>query len=112
MQTMLMPDRYYNFFKFLALILLPASGALYFGLAQIWGLPNAEQVVGTVTVLETFLGLLLGLSTKAYNQSDQKYDGVIQIQDLPEKKLFSVRPLHDPEELEQKKEVLFRVEAE
>lgn len=77
--NMLLNDSTYKVLKFLAQILLPALGALYFGLAQIWHLPKAEEVVGSVTVIDTFLGLILGLSTKAYNDSDVKYDGVFSV---------------------------------
>lgn len=56
----------YDYLKFLAQILLPALGALYFGLAGIWGLPSAEEVVGTIVVVDTFLGVLLGISQNQY----------------------------------------------
>ncbi len=56
----------YDFLKWLALILLPALGALYFALAGIWGFPYAEQIVGTLTVIDTFLGVLLGISNIQY----------------------------------------------
>lgn len=46
--------------------MLPALGTLYFALAQIWGLPYGEQIVGTITALDAFLGALLGVSTTSY----------------------------------------------
>lgn len=70
-------DKTYNILKWIAMYLLPALGALYFGVAAIWGLPYAEQVVGTITVFDTFLGVLLGISTNAYNKSEK--DGTLQI---------------------------------
>ena len=45
---------------------LPAAGTLYFTLAGIWGLPCAEQIVGTIVAVDTFLGVILGYSTKNY----------------------------------------------
>ena len=75
----LLSDRVYNGLKYVAQILLPAVGALYFGLAQIWGLPNAEQVVGTITTIDVFLGTVLFLSTKQYDKSDAKYDGALEL---------------------------------
>jgi hypothetical protein len=60
----------YDFLKWVAQILLPAFGTLYFALASIWGLPYAEQVVGTVTAIDAFLGALLGISTHFYNKED------------------------------------------
>ena len=43
-------------------------GALYFGLAKIWKLPYPEEIVGTITVIDTFLGCLLGISTMNYEE--------------------------------------------
>jgi hypothetical protein len=52
--------------------LLPAAGTLYFALAGIWGLPYGEQVVGTITAIDTFLGVILGISTSQYNKTVDK----------------------------------------
>lgn len=102
--------KFYDVLKFIAQIALPAAGALYFGLAQIWHLPKAEEVVGTVTVVDTFLGVMLGISTSQYNKSDDKYDGVVEVIETADKKTFAIKPLSDPDEFDQKKELLFRVE--
>lgn len=64
-------DKTYNVLKWIAMILLPALGTLYFTLAGIWGLPYGEEVVGTITALDTCLGVLLGVSTAKYNKSNQ-----------------------------------------
>lgn len=61
-------NKVYDILKFVALIVLPALGTLYFGLAKIWGLPFGEEIVGTITVIDTFLGAILGVSTKNYNK--------------------------------------------
>lgn len=65
---MKMSNKVYNFLKWIALILLPAVGTLYFALASIWGLPFAEQIVGTITAFDTFLGVILGISSMKYNK--------------------------------------------
>ncbi len=65
-----MNNKLYDVLKWVAMILLPALGTLYFALAGIWGFPYAEQVVGTVTALDTFLGVILGISTAQYNKSN------------------------------------------
>ena len=67
MKTIL-SDKAYDILKWVALVLLPALGALYFGLAGIWGFPYGEQIIGTITVLDTFLGVILGISTIQYNK--------------------------------------------
>lgn len=64
----------YDKLKWVAQYALPSLATLYFALAQIWGLPYAEQVVGTIAALDTFLGLVLGVSTKRYNKN-VRYDG-------------------------------------
>ena len=56
----------YDFLKWVAQFLLPAAGTLYFALASIWNLPYGEQGVGTITAVDTFLGVLLGISSNAY----------------------------------------------
>ena len=66
---MKLSNKTYDALKYIAQIVLPALGALYFGLAKIWGLPYGTEIVGTIAVVDTFLGTLLGLSTKSYNKS-------------------------------------------
>ena len=65
-----MSDKVYNTLKWIAMILLPAVGTLYFALAGIWGFPFPEEVVGTITAVDTFLGVLLGISTANYNKKN------------------------------------------
>lgn len=60
----------YDILKFIAQIVLPAAGTLYFALAGIWGWPYGEQIVGTITAVDAFLGALLGISTAAYNKTE------------------------------------------
>ena len=69
---MKMSNKMYDALKWIAMILLPAIGALYFTLASIWGLPYAEQIVGTITGVDTFLGVILGISTSQYNKSSMR----------------------------------------
>lgn len=56
---MRMCDKTYNVLKWMAQLLLPAMGTLYFALASIWHLPYGEQVVGTITAVDAFLGVIL-----------------------------------------------------
>ena len=64
-----MPDKVYDILKAIAMIILPALGTLYFALAGIWGWPYAEQIVGTITAIDTFLGVILGISTMQYKKT-------------------------------------------
>lgn len=63
-----MNNRVYDILKWIAMFLLPALGTLYFALSSIWGLPYGEQIVGTITAIDTFLGVILGLSSVKYNK--------------------------------------------
>ena len=66
---MSMSNKTYDVLKWIAQFLLPAAGTLYFALAGIWGLPYGEQVVGTITAIDTLLGVLLGISSANYNKA-------------------------------------------
>ena len=66
-----MSNKVYDTLKWIALILLPAVGTLYFALANIWALPFPQEVVGTITAIDAFLGAVLGISSAQYN-SEQK----------------------------------------
>lgn len=66
-----MSNSMYDKLKWIAQILLPAIGTLYFAIAQIWGLPYAEQIVGTITALDAFLGAVLGISSMAYKETKE-----------------------------------------
>lgn len=64
---MKLSNRAYDVLKYLTIICLPAIGALYTGLSQIWSLPYAAEIPATITVICTFLGALLCISTAQYN---------------------------------------------
>ena len=65
---MKLKNKTYDILKWIALYLLPALGTLYFALSGIWGLPYGGEVVGTITAADTFLGVLLGISSATYKK--------------------------------------------
>ena len=65
---MLFSNEQYDKWKFVAQIVLPAAGTLYFALASIWGLPYGEQIVGTITAVDAFMGAVLHISTNQYRR--------------------------------------------
>ena len=65
-----MSNKLFDTLRFLQTVLFPAIGTLYFALAYIWGLPYAEQVVGTITALTAFLGAFVEYKRRTYNESD------------------------------------------
>ena len=68
---MKMSNKVYDVLKWIAMYFLPAIGTLYFALSGIWSLPYGEQVVGTITAVDTFLGVILGISNAQYNKNTQ-----------------------------------------
>ncbi|QBZ73451.1 holin [Streptomyces phage PherryCruz] len=91
-------------------VVLPALSALYFALAQIWHLPKAEEVVGSLAALNTFLGVVLGISTRSYNRSDVKYAGIIEVEETPDAKQLNFILNEAARPLEKQPEVTFRVD--
>ena len=61
-------DKVYDTLKWLCQIAIPAIATLYFTLSGIWNFPYGEQVVGTLTAIDTFLGVCLGISTSQYKK--------------------------------------------
>ena len=67
-----MSNKTYDVLKFIAQVVLPALGTLYFALAGIWGFPYGEQIVGTITAVDTFLGVVLGISSAQYKKGEHE----------------------------------------
>lgn len=63
-----MSNKIYDILKWIAQLFLPALGALYFALSNIWGFPYGEEIVGTITAIDAFLGVILGISSVSYNK--------------------------------------------
>lgn len=106
----LLSSSVYDSLKKVVQIVLPSISSLYFGLAQIWGLPSSEQVVGTMAILATFGGVLLGLSSWSYHAVEATTDGEIVIMtDETGKKIYSLELNGDPNDIDLKKQVAFKV---
>ena len=67
-----MSNKTYDILKKIAQIWLPAIATLYFAIASIWGMPYSEEIVGTITAVDAFLGAILGISTHNYNKKLEK----------------------------------------
>lgn len=63
-----MNNKLYDVLKWIAMVVLPAIGTLYFALAGIWGFPYGEEIVGTITAVDTCLGVILGISNAQYKK--------------------------------------------
>lgn len=108
----LLSNKAYDQLKFLVTIVLPAFGALYYGLSNLWDLPKALEVVGTVALVTTFFGAVLKLSSVTYNNSDEKYDGHIVVQEgedgIPVASLH-LKNYENPADVVQQEQVIFKV---
>ena len=101
----------YDIIKVITQYWLPAAGTLYFTLAQIWDLPYAEQVVGTITALVLFLGILLGYSKHYYDLSAERYDGNLVVDTSnPEKDTYKFDFKTPLEDIEGKKEITLKID--
>lgn len=66
---MVLKNSVYDDLKWVAQILLPALGTLYFALSKIWGLPYGVEITGTISAVDAFLGVCLGISSDNYHKS-------------------------------------------
>lgn len=66
-----MSNKVYDVLKWIAAVVLPAIATLYFALAGIWGFPYGEEIVGTITAVDTFLGVVLGISSAKYKKKTE-----------------------------------------
>ena len=65
-------NKFYDVLKWIAMYFLPAVGTLYFALAGIWNFPYGEEIVGTITAVDTFLGVILGIASATYNKTNKE----------------------------------------
>lgn len=100
----------YDRLKFLALVLLPAVGTFYFTVAAIWGLPAAEQVVGTIVAFDTLLGVFLGLSNRSYKQETEgAMIGIVNVVQTDEGMKANLEFPGDPHDIVNHDKVTFKV---
>ncbi len=109
-----MSGKTYDVLKYIAQIVLPGLGTLYFALASIWGLPYGEQVVGTITAIDAFLGVLLGISSDRYYAEGRDTDGVLMIDTHgdEEKWLLQMKPEINEEEIQGKHSIKLSVDMD
>lgn len=97
----------YDYLKWLAQVVFPGVGTLYVALAGLWGLPSALEVSGTILAVDTFLGLLLGISQINYAKATGA--GSIIVTDTGGKMMYNLQLEDDPETLKDMEEVRFKV---
>jgi len=110
---MLFNNKTYNTLKWIAQFLLPGLGTLYFALASIWGLPYGEQIIGSITALNIFMGIILGISTHEYRKSEiANADGQLLIDSTdPKRDIYRLDLGNNLEALGEKKTVTLLVKT-
>lgn len=104
---MLFTNKTYDILKWITQYFLPALGTLYFALAGIWGFPYGEEVVGTIVAIDTFLGVILGISSATY-----KGDGILQVDTSDDAKDVYRFVVNEPlENLQGKDHILLKVDS-
>lgn len=61
----------YNILKWVTLAFFPASGALYFTLAGLWGFPYGTEIAATIAAITVFAGVVLGVSKTKFAKVQQ-----------------------------------------
>jgi len=111
----ILSNKQYDRLKVLAQLILPGTGALYFALAGIWGLPKAEEVIGTIAAIDVFLGLFLSRASSSYDTSSGKYDGFIDVDTNedgePHVATMQLTKLENPNDIVNLKQVTFKVNS-
>lgn len=100
-----MSNKTYDILKWVAQIVLPALGTLYFALAGLWGFPYGEQIVGTIMAVDAFLGTILKISSNGYSGDGEL---IVDTSD-PLKDVYSISIPDYPEVLASKDKILLSV---
>lgn len=69
MKNTLIPDKWYTWLKWIAIVALPAISTFIVVIGKIWGWGDtAVMIAQTITAVATLLGALLGISAIQYNK--------------------------------------------
>lgn len=107
--NVLLSNGVYNKLKPVAQIWLPALAVFYISIAPYWGLPKQEEVSGTIMALDLLLGAILGISSRQYQGSDDRFDGGITVAPDEEEGITNLNVRLDPQAVATKKELVVKV---
>lgn len=71
MKNFILPDKLYNFLKWLCLIVLPAVAVFIGVVFPVWDIPNADKISTTITALALLIGTCIGVSNSQYKKGEQ-----------------------------------------
>lgn len=107
MNSFTLPAKVYNFIKYMVMIVIPAASTLYATLGTINSWDNVTNVTVTLAAVATFLGTLVGLSSRNFN-ANEKFVGETYLKPTDQgwKRVFNVTADEiDPN----RKEISFKV---
>lgn len=67
-----MSNKAYDILKWIALVGLYAIATLVNGLGEIWSIPMTDEIVKTINLFGTVLGIILGISNVNYKKKEGK----------------------------------------
>lgn len=105
----LLTNRVYDTAKNFVVLYIPAAVTLYIGLALIFGFPFVDEVTKATPLVLAFLGTVLKISDKTYENSGQKYDGAIVADPENEEGLYPLQIKLTAAELQNKDSVQLKV---
>ncbi len=108
----LLSNSTYDKLKKVTTLVLPAAVTLWLTIANIWNLPNSQEIGLTIGAINTFFGVVLVVATNTYNKSDEKFDGVMNVVETPDKTSFQLELNEGPEALTQQDQVALRIVKE
>lgn len=68
----MLSNKTYDILKYVVTIVLPALTTLWLTIASIWNIPLGEPIGATMGAITVFLGALIGISSKNYNNSNDE----------------------------------------
>lgn len=67
-----MSNKAYDFWKNIAMYVLPALATAVITIFEIWGIPYGEQIGATITAIDTLLGVILKISSNKYHKKESE----------------------------------------
>lgn len=116
--SLLFGNRAYDLVRATTTVILPGLATLYLTIAQILGLPYGTEVTAVVAAVCTFLGLLLTVSRRQYNNqvaeeaANVDYDGVVTVIPDPGSGNDNLNFALDPAKIAAKDELVIRVDKQ
>lgn len=65
-----MKNKTYDILKWIALVGLYAVATFVNGLGEIWSIPMTDEIVKTINLIGTVLGIVLGISNVNYKKKE------------------------------------------